>query len=306
MEKVNDMSIDFSTRAPYCNIKSVTIDGNDCVFIPAFYYKVHTPTSGAYVGQKIWSISADKATINCGYTLHPAFMHNGVAQNGFYFSAYGAYNNNSKAGSASGKNPWVNITIGGAKTACTAVGSLWHLQTIYERHAIAMLMLTELGTSDVQSAIGSGNTNSDGAVTTGSSNAVWRGIHEFWGNVDEWFDGFYSTNGYIHIFNINGDGTYVDITKSVSISSGSGFAKVMEDKGTGYDLNSVFIPADATTTAQFPDCSCVNTTNTTTMYPVSTGIWRDGAAAGAFVFYCAEDVSISYIGIGFRAARYVS
>lgn len=292
------MSIDFSTRAPYCNIKSVTIDGNDCVLIPAFYYKVHTPTSGAYSGQKIWSVSDSPKD---GYTLHPAFMHNGVAQSGFYFSAYEAYNNSSKAGSAPGKTPWVNIKIGNAKTACTAVGYLWHLQTIYERHAIALLMLTELGTSDVQSAIGSGTS---GAVSAGSSNAVWRGIHEFWGSVEEWFDGFYTDTGKIHIFNTSGDGTYVDIAKSISIDSDSGFAKVMEDKGAGYDLNSVFIPTDVTTTAQFPDRAHINTMDDLTRYPVSSG--SVVAKAGAFCFYCNSDASWAYGNIGFRAARYVS
>ena len=294
------MSIDFSTRPPYCDIKSVTIDGNDCVLIPAFWYKVHTPTSGAYAGQKIWSIS-DKA--KDGYTLHQAFMHNGVAQSGFYFSAYEAYSNSSKAGSASGKNPWVGITIGDAKTACTAVGSLWHLQTIYERHAIALLMLTELGTSDVQSAIGSGNTSGSAAVSTGSSNAVWRGIHEFWGNVGEWFDGFYTDSGKIYVFNTSGDGTYVDIAKIVTIGS-SGFAKVMEDKGTGYDLNSVFIPADTTTTTQFPDL--VNIYKTDTYYPHASGSWNEGATAGAFYFNCNYSYMSAVNTIGFRAARYVS
>ena len=298
------MSIDFSTRPPYCNIKSVTIDGNDCVFIPAFWYKVHTPTSGAYAGQKIWSVS-EKAID--GYTLHPAFMHNGVVQSGFYFSAYEAYNNSSKAGSASGKTPWLSISMVNAKTACTAVGSLWHLQTIYERHAIAMLMLTELGTSDVQSAIGSGNTNSSAAVTTGRSNAVWRGIHEFWGNVDEWFDGFYIYSDKIRIFNTSGDGTYVDIAKNVYVES-SGFAKVMEDKGTGYDLNSVFIPADATTTTQFPDLAVIKsmTADRTGTIPRASGNWGNGAIAGAFYFYCLNFNSQEDKYTGFRAARYVS
>lgn len=170
------MSISFTSRPPYCNITSTTVDGHAVVLIPAFYYKVVSPTSGTYSGQKIWFVSDSPKD---GFTLHPAFMHNGVAQTGFYFDAYEAYQNGSASGSAAGKTPWVNITIGNAKTACTANGSLWHLQTIYERHAIALLMLTEYGTSDMQSAIGSGNSSSSAAVSTGSTNAVWRGIHEF-------------------------------------------------------------------------------------------------------------------------------
>ena len=262
------MSINFTNRPPYCNIVPSTVDGNAVVFIPAFYYKVVTPTTGTYTGKKIWFVSDSPKE---GFTLHPAFMHNNVAQTGFYISAYEAWQNGSKAGSAAGKTPWVNINLANAKSACTANGSLWHLQNIYERHAIALLMLTELGTSDVQSAIGTGNSDSSSAaVTTGSSNAVWRGIHEFWGNVWEWFDGFYTTSGTINVFDNTGTGTYVTLSESMSIISPSGFAKVLEDKGSNYDLNSLFIPSDASSTSQFPDYAYVNTGSE--YYPLDSDI----------------------------------
>ena len=294
------MAIDFSKRMPWSGIKSVTIDGNDCVWIPKFYYRVHTPTSGAYAGQKIWSVSDNPVD---GFTLHPAFMHNNVEQDGFYISAYEAWQNGSKAGSAAGKTPWVSINLANAKSACTANGSLWHLQNIYERHAIALLMLTELGTSDVQSAIGAGNSDSSAAVTTGSSNAVWRGIHEFWGNVWEWFDGFYTTSGTIHVFDNTGTGTYVTLSKSMNVS-GIGFAKVLEDKGSNYDLNSLFIPSDTSSTTQFPDYAYVNTSSE--YYPSASGEWIHGANCGAFHFDCNHEASYTYSHSGFRACRYAS
>lgn len=289
------MSINFTNRPPYCNIVSSTVDGNAVVFIPAFYYKVVTPTTGTYTGKKIWFVSDSPKE---GFTLHPAFMHNNVAQAGFYISAYEAWQNGSKAGSAAGKTPWVSITLANAKSACTANGSLWHLQNIYERHAIALLMLTELGTSDVQSAIGAGNSNSSAAVTTGSSNAVWRGIHEFWGNVWEWFDGFYTTSGNIHVFDNTGTGTYVALSKSMNVSS-DGFAKVLEDKASNYDLNSLFIPSDASTNTQFPDYAYVNTSGE--YYPFASGHWAVMANCGAFsLFYYAASFTGSLY--GFRAA----
>jgi hypothetical protein len=294
------MSINFTNRPPYCNIVSSTVDGNAVVFIPAFYYKVVTPTTGTYTGKKIWFVSDSPKE---GFTLHPAFMHNNVAQAGFYISAYEAWQNGSKAGSAAGKTLWVSINLANAKSACTANGSLWHLQNIYERHAIALLMLTELGTSDVQSAIGAGNSSSQAAVTTGSSNAVWRGIHEFWGNVHEWFDGFYTTSGNIHVFDNTGTGTYVTLSKSMNVS-GNGFAKVLEDKASNYDLNSLFIPSDTSTTTQFPDYAYVNTSGE--YYPIASGTWGDGALCGAFYFGCSSAASYSISYIGFRAARYLS
>ena len=294
------MAIDFSKRMPWSGIKSVTIDGNDCVWIPKFYYRVHTPTSGAYAGQKIWSVSDNPVG---GFTLHPVFIHNNVEQDGFYFGAYEAYQNGSKAGSAAGKTPWVDINLANAKSACTANGSLWHLQNIYERHAIALLMLTELGTSDVQSAIGAGNSGSSAAVTTGSSNAVWRGIHEFWGNVWEWFDGFYTTSGTIHVFDNTGTGTYVTLSKSMNVS-GNGFAKVLEDKGSNYDLNSLFIPSDTSSTTQFPDHAYVDTSGE--YYPFASGLWSTGADCGAFYFDCNNAASNTSSVYGFRACRYAS
>ena len=294
------MSINFTNRPPYCNIAPSTVDGNAVVLIPAFYYKVVTPTTGTYTGKKIWFVSDSPKE---GFTLHPAFMHNNVAQAGFYISAYEAWQNGSKAGSAAGKTPWVNINLADAKSACTANGSLWHLQNIYERHAIALLMLTELGTSDVQSAIGAGNSSSQAAVTTGSSNAVWRGIHEFWGNVYEWFDGFYTTSGNIHVFDNTGTGTYVTLSKSMNVS-GIGFAKVLEDKASNYDLNSLFIPSDTSTTTQFPDYAYVNTSGE--YYPYASGYWSDGASCGAFYFSCCNAASYTISYVGFRAARYLS
>ena len=290
------MSINFTNRPPYCNIAPSTVDGNAVVFIPAFYYKVVTPNTG----KKIWFVSDSPKE---GFTLHPAFMHNNVAQAGFYISAYEAWQNGSKAGSAAGKTPWVNINLASAKSACTANGSLWHLQNIYERHAIALLMLTELGTSDVQSAIGAGNSSSQAAVTTGSSNAVWRGIHEFWGNVYEWFDGFYTTSGNIHVFDNTGTGTYVTLSKSMNVS-GVGFAKVLEDKASNYDLNSLFIPSDTSTTTQFPDYAYVNTSGE--YYPFASGCWSNGAYCGAFGFYCYYAASCTDSSFGFRAARYAN
>ena len=294
------MSINFTNRPPYCNIVSSTVDGNAVVFIPAFYYKVVTPTTGTYTGKKIWFVSDSPKE---GFTLHPAFMHNNVAQAGFYISAYEAWQNGSKAGSAAGNTPWVNINLANAKSACTANGSLWHLQNIYERHAIALLMLTELGMSDVQSAIGTGNSSSSAAVTTGSSNAVWRGIHEFWGNVSEWFDGFYTTSGNIHVFDNTGTGTYVTLSKSMNVS-GDGFAKVLEDKASNYDLNSLFIPSDTSTTTQFPDYAYVITSGE--YYPFASGNWSNGARCGAFNFCCSSAASYTGSHIGFRAARYLS
>ena len=82
-------------------------------------------------------------------------------------------------------------------------------------------MLIEYGAPNMQELIGRGHVDQtwttsgnafgdDKTVKTGTTNAVWRGIHELWGNVWEHTDGAYTdANGQLFIFSNRMDGTYV-------------------------------------------------------------------------------------------------
>lgn len=301
------MSVDFTKAYPWSGIATVTIDSQIMVKIPKFYVKVGTAPAGAsQAGKKCWWVS-DRA--RTGYHVHPAFVRNGKEVSCFYIGAYEASANGAKACSIASVAPWVNITNPAAISACAArntgaAGSEqygWHLQNIYERHAISLLMLLELGTPNVQSAIGTGNTSSSAAVVTGGTNAVWHGIHEFWGNVWEHTDGFKTdANGIGQIFSNQGDGSYVN----TNVIPTNGWIKaVSEASGTNFDLKDVFIPSVVDGTegnGTFGDYSW----GTASCVLYTSGDWGYGSRAGAFMFYVDSASSRAYASIGFRVAKY--
>lgn len=302
------MTTDFAKIYPYSGIETVTIDGQEMVKIPKFYVKVGLAPAGAVqAGKKCWWISDRQRT---GYHVHPAFVHNGAEMSCFYIGAYEAYNAGSgKAGSKSGQTPWVSIDNPAAISACAArntgaSGSEqygWHLQTIYERAAISMLMMIELGTPNVQTAIAAGNVSSSAAVATGNTAAKWHGIHEFWGNVWEHTDGARTdASSILQIFSKNGDGTYVS---TGVVPSGGWIKKVSEASGTNFDLNDVFVPVSSDGTESngtFSDycwvaANCV-------LY--QSGYWDYASQNGAFVFDVNHASSNSGANVGLRVAKY--
>ena len=235
----------FSKTYPWSDIRTETVDGQSMVWIPKFYYRVHTPTTGAYAGKKCWEI-VDSAVP--GFAVHPAFVKAGSEIPGFYVGAYECSvdaNDSNKAASIIGKSPLVSIDFPTMQTSCAARNtggqSGWHLWNIYELAAIQMLCLIELGTPDVQTAIGSGNSASSAAVATGSTNAKWRGISELWGNVWHMVDGLKGSGPTIEIFNRLGNGSYV--YTGVAAPAVLGYPKNMVDtSGTVFYFYDVFVP----------------------------------------------------------------
>lgn len=301
------MSIDFDNTYPWAGIETVTIDGQQMVKIPKFYVKTFDAGSTAkHAGQFCRVVSDIKRD---GFHIHPAFMKDGKEVPCFYIGAYEASANGSKACSLSGKSPWVNITNPAAISACAArntgaEGSEqygWHLQTVYERAAIALLMMIELGTSNVQTAIAAGNVSSNAAQATGATAAKWRGIHEFWGNVWEHTDGIKTdASSRIQIFDNEGKGTY----KNTNVVLPGGWIKeTSRAKGDGFDLGDVFVPSvcDGTeTNGTYADYSWASTN--CVLY--QSGGWDDGSQCGAFTFHADDAASYSHSSIGFRAAKY--
>ena len=300
------MSIDFDKTYPWAGIETVTIDGQQMVKIPKFYAKTfEAPSTSKHAGQFCRVVSDIKRD---GFHVHPAFMSKGKEIGQFYIGAYEASASGSKACSLSGKSPWVNITNPAAISACAArntgaAGSEqygWHLQTVYERAAIAMLMLIELGTPNVQTAIASGNVSSSAAQATGATAAKWRGIHEFWGNVWEHTDGIQTNaSSIIQIFDNQGNGTY----KNTGVVLPGGWIKeTSRTSGDGFDLGDVFVPSvcDGTeSNGTYSDYSWVAAN--CVLY--QSGGWAYGSNAGAFAFDAGRGASDSYSNLGFRVAK---
>jgi len=150
-------------------------DGMVMVEIPKFYVKY------SHVGNvHNWAISAIPQV---GYTVHPAFILDGVEVDYRYMGAYDAcvwttgttyqsglnYDDNvgsglnwdtatAKLASVSGIYPAVGINRAETRTLAANRGTTWR-QTDYELHAaVQLLYLIEYGSFDSQTKIGAGNT----------------------------------------------------------------------------------------------------------------------------------------------------
>lgn len=299
------MALNFNDVFPYNAIETVTRDGQKMVKYPKTYVKcIDGPDGSAYAGKRCWLISEFPKE---GFHVHPAFMNAGQELDYFLLGAYEASNNNGKPESLPDKTPWVNINTTDAIAKCLlrntgAAGSEqygWHIESIYEYQFVSLLMLIELGNADVQTAIGNGNINGSGCVKTGTTNAVWRGLHEHWANAWEIVDGLKTgASGQALIWDKNGNHTYCDTGKVIA---DKGFAKGATES---YDLGDVFIPADdgsgGTYSASTGDG--VWTGSNTVCY--LGGGWHHGAQAGAFAFHVYSGASDSAGDLGFRLAKY--
>jgi hypothetical protein len=162
-------------------------DGMVMVEIPKFY------TNRAVVGNiTTWSLSALPLP---GYTVHPAFIKDGVEVNFRYYGAYDAcafdvsgstyisgqnYDNNSgangvgvdvtattgdKLASVSGIFPMVGLTRGEFRTIAANRGTFWRQVDFTLWSAVQVLFLSEFGTFSSQATLGAGNTATTYATT---------------------------------------------------------------------------------------------------------------------------------------------
>lgn len=159
---------------------------------------------------------------NGSENTHPAFSVDGVEKTRFFYSKYQNVIINGRAYSLSHRDPRVNINFDAAREACEAKGAGFHLGTLAEWAAIALLT-RKAGTMP------HGNNNygrdhahtyekgqeaaKDGSNTgrtfTGSGPATWGhdhtqfGIQDLNGNVWEWLGGMRLKEGEIQIIPYN-------------------------------------------------------------------------------------------------------
>jgi len=141
-----------------------TLDGTDgqvMVQIPKFYQK-HTFSGTTHS----WYISLSE---EAGFTLHPAFIKNGVEVDHRYMGAYEASSASSKMGSASGVYPAASKTRTVFRAEAAARGTGWRQVDFYLHSAIQLLYLVEYQDFNSQEKIGAGRTSlSGGAWSNGS------------------------------------------------------------------------------------------------------------------------------------------
>jgi len=267
------------------------------VKIPKFYVKVDTaPVGSDNAGKKCWWVS-NGARI--GFVVHPAFVDEGTEIDQIYIGKYEATNDGgTKVGSVSGVSPLVNINYATMQTRCenrnVAGVEGFHAWSIYDLAAIQILALIELETPDVQSAIANGNVDSSSAANTGTTDAIWRGIYELWGNVRHMTDGLHVDGSHqVKVWDINGNRTYE--STGVTTTTSDGWSVTMHDEsGSGWDLSMIFLPKttdSAEDNGTFGDCFYASDSGE---YNVTYhgGTWNHGSQSGLFspvLFYTGSD-----------------
>jgi hypothetical protein len=301
------LTADFAKIYPWAGITTVTIGSNSMTKIPAFWYKRGTaPTGSVYAGKPIIWVS-DRA--RTGFKIHPAFMYKGAEKSCFYIGSYKCGGSSSKATSQKNVSPLVSINFTTMQSACSAnnTGTTgetagWHLQNFYETSAVNMLLLIEMGTPDAQSAIGNGNVSSSAAVTNGSTNATYRGIYDWWGNVWEMVDGIRGSGTTLTIYDLQGNQNYVNTGKTPAYNGY--MTEMYTESADTYDLGAVFVPSavDGTqSNGTYGDYIWGLTSNWVAYRGAG---WSDGAYAGAFALDLNCGASSALSDIGGRLAKY--
>lgn len=297
-------STDIDSHPIFSNIESVTIDDCDMVKIPKFYYLYQKTGNGHR-----WWISDTQFSINYIGTakVHPAFIYNGVEKDYFYASAYEGStdpNDNSKLCSRSGVTPLMYKTITQLRELAEArnVNGVtgFSVINIYQIAALQMLFLLDLGNPNAQVLIGSGRQSSS-LVSTGSSNAIWRGIYEFWGNSATMVLGIENRNGRYYLWNNNTDETF--IPDNITELPGTGYIsdispKLAEEKG-------LFLPIasqSSNTNSMFGDYVATNNNQINVCY--HGGNYYEGDKCGVFMLYFNYPITQTHNSVGARLVKY--
>lgn len=295
VDQANGKHTYFDNMPIYEDIQSVTVasdrGGQSLVRIPQFWFK-RQGTGLAGDPYKLWI--TNKAAK--GFKKHPAF----ALKDHFYVGAYtcGGDNYDSVAGHA----PKVSMDFPTAQAAIpNNHGAGWEMWNIYQLSALQMLFLVEFGNPDAQTLIGTGNSSSSAAVAGGASNAVYRGIYEFWGNVRQMVDGFRGRTGTVEaeIWNPDGSKAYVATGFTPADGYGSAITSMVTNKGTGFDLSDVNIYGQAGS-APFADNYWGPASGFISYHG---GRWTDGAGCGVFTLYLVNMASSANTTIGCRLAK---
>lgn len=159
-------------------------DGQVMVYIPAFYVS-YSYASNVHT----WLISLIPWP---GYSLHPAFMVNGVETKYRLYGAYEGYKDGSnKLCSISGVLPTGSQTRATFRTYATNRSAAWGMEDAYLVAAVQLLYLIEYADFDTQSYIGNGITSytawpNGPQALTGNSNAIGNATGNSSASVPKW------------------------------------------------------------------------------------------------------------------------
>lgn len=308
-------------------------DGNVMVEIPKFYYKYNYNTASGVVHEHSISLTPD-----AGYTVHDAWVRDGVEVDYRYYPAYLGYSSSGKLWSRSGVYPTVNQTRAQFRTLARANGAGWEQIDFLLYEAIVLLMVIEYGTMNIQSALGQGRTaltggawvngsliginglsnslgNGSGNVTyTGNADDVdadgsfmsYRGCENFFGNVWRFVDGINCQGNLAKLIYLNQNpATYADdvftgdyVSIGVTTANAGGYARTLGNTRKGFIPVSVSGGNSSVGTTDY-----FYTSSTVNTLALVGGSANDGLAAGPLSLHVYYAVSLSYVTVSTGLCR---
>ena len=194
-----DCGSPFDNLYPWNGMVRETVDGNEVVKIPKFWYKIEKTNS------KLSIQIADAP--RTGFNVSPAHRARGSYPEQDYVYV-GRYHSDSNYKSTSGVIPVANITRATARTNQAAIGNGYYQLDFSLWVTIWMLYLVEFANWNTQSMIGYNCGNNSSKENTGSTDTMpyhtgtmqaskttygvgvqYRYIEDPWGNVLDWCDG---------------------------------------------------------------------------------------------------------------------
>jgi hypothetical protein len=215
--------------------------------------------------------------------------------------------------STSGQTPSTNITIGNFRTYAQARGTGYEQSAFFQlTYRQAMYMLKYLG-QNAQIAIGRGFVDGNSAIygatgytndkgmdwgeTTGKDHMKLFGLEDFWGNVYEWIDGYFSDSSRnIKTATENFNDTGSNYTaRGVAASANVSWNYMNNCVG---DTHSGFTPTSTSgsETTYFCDSALLNAS----CLPRFGSRWNNASNAGAFVLDVSGSESSKLASLGAR------
>ena len=227
--------------------------------------------------------------------MHPAFRAGGVDLDQIYVGKYQASSDGTKMQSVPGVSPAVSKSLVTCQAEANArnTGGVtgFGLWSVYHWSAIQWLYLVEYATMDSQARTGSGRVSAASVANVDASDvavASYRGIVGLWGNVWQWLDGLKTAGGAIHLWDRNGNKSWINTGQRRAAGVGAIYPLTfMGQVGAQYRFADIFIgdtgrtqPFDATA----PDYQWFSEDNE--YYPYVGGDWTHGNQAGLWDIAC--------------------
>lgn len=219
----------FDSCYPWSEIERVTIDGNELVKIPKFWYRIVKHNNEL-------SFQIADGPVE-GFNVSPAHADRGDGKGErdyVYIGRYQCTSSNYK--SVTNTAVMTNITRATARSSITSLGSGYYMKDFALYWTIRMLYLVEFADWDSQKVIGYGCGDGVGPVNTGTTDNMsyhtgtmhsarttygtgiqYRWIEDPWANAYDWCDGIRFSGSDIYVF--NNPSEYSDTTGGIKIGT---------------------------------------------------------------------------------------